>query len=386
MCVCLKPKQQTMVLLLRVTRAGLTPFCVFVKRVNVRGTRARLRRRQTTRRRDSKSMLATHKRTPSISYPVPLTEFPSPHTSPTSPSMSIKSHRGRRPSLPSPMSWLTRSSSNGFSTHPIRVSHAKSSSVGSIRHANIGTGVTIVRTPQEALAGSGVSVDSPSDQEKEYGGVGERNTLVEEDEEVVEGEEDIRSEPADQTEQTENSSVPPAYSPPRSSLPLSKSTPSLPLKDPHPGHPTRAQPHLPTGSDNQKKLPPPPLSTLFPTVPPLSAHLPSPSPPPFDCILLSPVPPSAIDFSKLLITLETCTATHRTTFGTLTSRPSHLATYLKSLFSDVDQELDPDAPSLSSAAENGSFHSIFHNHLASSGFLSPSAFNVHIFLDRASPS
>lgn len=284
------------------------------------------------------------------------------------------------------MSWLTRSSSNGFSTHPIRVSHAKSSSVGSIRHANIGTGVTIVRTPQEALAGSGVSVDSPSDQEKEYGGVGERNTLVEEDEEVVEGEEDIRSEPADQTEQTENSSVPPAYSPPRSSLPLSKSTPSLPLKDPHPGHPTRAQPHLPTGSDNQKKLPPPPLSTLFPTVPPLSAHLLSPSPPPFDCILLSPVPPSAIDFSKLLITLETCTATHRTTFGTLTSRPSHLATYLKSLFSDVDQELDPDAPSLSSAAENGSFHSIFHNHLASSGFLSPSAFNVHIFLDRASPS
>lgn len=340
----------------------------------------------------SKSMLATHKRTPSISYPIPLTDFPSPHTSPTQPSMSIRSHRGRRPSLPSPMSWLTRSSSTSSSTHPVRVSHAKSSSVGSIRHANIGTGVTIVRTPQDALAGSGVSVHSSSDQENEHGEVVARNRLVEEDEDEEGEEEEIRSEPADQTdshhaEHTENHiSVPPAYSPPRSSLPLSKSTPSLPLKDPHPGRLTRAQPHHPTASDTQKKLPPPPLSTLFP-VPPLSAHLPSPcSPPPFDCILLSPAPPSAIDFSKLLVTLETCTATHRTTFGTLTSRPSLLATYLKSLFSDIDGELDPEAPPLSSPGENGSFHSIFHNHLASSGLLSPSAFNIHIFLDRASPS
>ena len=349
--------------------------------------------RRHTRRRHSKSMLATHKRTPSISYPIPLTDFPSPHTSPTQPSMSIKSHRGRRPSLPSPMSWLTRSSSTSSSTHPILESHSKSSSVGSIRHANLGTGVTIVRTPQEALAGSGVSLHSSSDQENEHGEVVARDRLVEEDEEEEEGEEEIRSEPADQTdshhaEQTENISVPPAYSPPRSSLPLSKSTPSLPLKDPHPGRPTRVLPHAPTASDTQKKLPPPPLSTLFPAVPPLSAHshLPSPcSPPPFDCILLSPAPPSALDFSKLLVTLETCTATHRTTFGTLTSRPSRLATYLKSLFSDIDEELDPEAPSLSSP-ENASFHSIFHNHLASSGLLSPSAFNIHIFLDRASPS
>lgn len=349
-----------------------------------------------TRRRTLISMLATHKRSPSISYPIPLTDFPSPHTSPTQPSMSIKSHRGRRPSLPSPMSWLTRSSSTSSSTHPVRVSHTKSSSVGSIRHANLGTGVTIVRTPQEALAGSGVSVDGSSDQENERGEVLARNRLVEEDEEEDEEEgeeEEIRSEPADQTdsrhaEQTENISVPPAYSPPRSSLPLSKSTPSLPLKDPHhPGRPTRVHPHPPTASDTQKKLPPPPLSTLFPAVPPISAHLPSPSsPPPFDCILLSPAPPSAIDFSKLLVTLETCTATHRTTFGTLTSRASRLASYLKSLFSDIDEESDPEAPSLSSPGENSSFHSIFHNHLASSGLLSPSAFNIHIFLDRASPS
>ena len=294
------------------------------------------------------------------------------------------------------MSWLTRSSSTGSQTRSAHASHTKSSSVGNIRHGAFGPAITIVRTPQEALAGSGVSIHSSSDQENEHGEVVARNRLVEEDEdEEGEEEEEIRSEPAEtdshhaDAEHTENHiSVPPAYSPPRSSLPLSKSTPSLPLKDPHPGRLTRAQHHPPTASDTQKKLPPPPLSTLFPA-PPLSAHLLSPSsPPPFDCILLSPAPPSAIDFSKLLVTLETCTATHRTTFGTLTSRPSHLATYLKSLFSDIDGELDPEAPPLSSPGENenGSFHSIFHNHLASSGLLSPSAFNIHIFLDRASPS
>lgn len=387
---------QTMVYCYGSSGPGVPPFVFLFKGFDV-GTVAREVEKKThTRRRTLKSMLASHRRSPSISYPIPLTDFPSPHTSPTQPSMSIKSHRGRRPSLPSPMSWLTRASSTGSNMHPVRVSHTKSSSVGSIRHANLGTGVTIVRTPQEALAGSGVSVDGSSDQENDHGEVVARNRLVEEDEEEAEeeeeGEEEIRSEPADQTdshhhaEQTENISVPPAYSPPRSSLPLSKSTPSLPLKDPHP-RPTRAQPHPPTASDTQKKLPPPPLSTLFPAVPPISAHLPSPcSPPPFDCILLSPAPPSAIDFSKLLVTLETCTATHRTTFGTLTSRPSRLASYLKSLFSDIDEESDPEAPSLSSPGENGSFHSIFHNHLASSGLLSPSAFNIHVFLDRASPS
>lgn len=284
------------------------------------------------------------------------------------------------------MSWLTRSNSSSSQTRSARPSHSKSSSVGTIRHQTFGPAITIVRTPQEALAGSGVSVDClPEGGEEHHGHDGE---VYEEDEEG-----EMRSEPADQTdshaEQPEAPSVPPAYSPPRSSFPLSKSTPSLPLKDPNATRPARSPPLPPSVPDHaqatQKKLPPP-LSTLFPAVPSL-ASFPNPSsPPPFDCILLSPAPPSAIDFSKLLVTLETCTATHRTTFGTLTSRPSRLASYLKSLFSDVDEELEPEGDSLSSQAENGSFNSIFHNHLTSSGLLSPSAFNVHIFLDRASPS
>ena len=331
-------------------------------------------------------MLSTRSH-PTISYPIPLTDYPPDFHSQTQKSMSLRSHRGR-PSLGSPMSWLTRSSSTSSQTRSVHKSHSKSSSVGTITHGTFSSAITIVRTPQEALAGSGVSVDCPPGQggDERYGHEGE---IYEEDEEG-----EMRSEPADQTdshaEQSETPSVPPAYSPPRSSLPLSKSTPSLPLKDPNATRPARSPLVPPSVTDHaqltQKKLPPPPLSTLFPAVPSI-ASFPNPSsPPPFDCILLSPAPPSAIDFSKLLVTLETCTATHRTTFGTLTSRPSHLASYLKSLFSDIDEELDPEGDSLSSQAENGSFNSIFHNHLTSSGLLSPSAFNVHIFLDRASPS
>jgi hypothetical protein len=48
----------------------------------------------------------------------------------------------------------------------------------------------------------------------------------------------------------------------------------------------------------------------------------------------------------------------------------------------------PKADSLSSQANKGLFNSICYNHLTSSGLLSPSAFNVHmyIYLNRASPS
>ena len=301
--------------------------------------------------------------------------------------MSIRSHHGRRPSLSSPMSWLTRSSSTNSHEHPIRSSHSKPSTVRHIKHGTLGSGVTIVRTPQEALAGSGVSVECEEiDHEEEE----DSDRAEYEDHEETEGEEleDDEGETHQVRVGHAEIPVPPAYSPPRSSLPLSKSTPTLPLKDAHPTRPTRPPPPLPSVRDStvlQKKLPPPPLLSQFPTVPPIPAHLSPPStPPPFGCILLSPVPPHAIDFSKVLVTLETCTGTHRTTFNTLISRPSHLANYLKSLFAEVDDESVADSASLYSHTENGSFSSIFHNHLTSSGLLSPSSFNVHIFLDRAS--
>ncbi|KAI0268261.1 hypothetical protein BC834DRAFT_842285 [Gloeopeniophorella convolvens] len=311
--------------------------------------------------------------------------------------MSIKSHRGRRPSLSSPMSWLTRSSSSHSQLAPARMSESKFSTIGPIRHATLGAGVTVVRTPQEALAGSGVSVEYVSDQESdEQREVDEDGHLVEEDEDAEEGEEteeeEQHSEHTDShVEQSETPSVPPAYSPPRSSLPLSKSTPSLPLKGAYPARPTRPPPPPPSASDTavltQKKLPSTPVASMFPAVPPLPSRLATSSPPPpFECILLSSVPHSAIDFSKVLVTLETCTATHRTTLSTLTSRPSHLGSYLRSLFSDTDADTDADTASVYSHADVSSFNSIFHNHLTSSGLLPASALNVHIFLDRASAS
>jgi hypothetical protein len=309
--------------------------------------------------------------------------------------MSIRSHHGRRPSLSSPMSWLTRSSSTNSHAPAgsIRMSSSKSSTTLShIKHGTLGSGVTIVRTPQEALAGSGVSIECVSDQELDHGEEEDSDSAEDEDHEEDEGEEledDERETHQVRMGQAETRILP-AYSPPRPSLPLSKSTPTLPLQNSHRTRPTRPPPPLPSAPNvavlSQKKLPPPPLSTQFPNVPPIPAHLSPPStPPPFACILLSSVPPNAIDFSKVLVTLETCTATHRTTFNTLISRPSHLASYLKSLFADTGDESDPaDSTSLYSRTENGSFNSIFHNHLTSSGLLSPSSLNVHIFLDRAS--
>jgi hypothetical protein len=310
-------------------------------------------------------MLATHSHRPSISYPIPLTDFPPLPLPPQQQQMSLRSNNQRRPSLSSPRSWLTRSSSSP--------THSKPSTILSIKHRNFDSGVTVVRTPQEALSGSGVTVECPSDQEKD------------EEDQMEEQEQGHTTEPpaSRADHHSETPSVPPAYSPPRSSFPLSKSAPSLSLKDSaHSPRSTRPPKHNP-----QKKLPPPPLSTFFPAVPSLPVQLTSPTTPSqFECVLLTPVSPNVIDFSKVLVTLETCTATHRTTFGSLTSRPSHLANYLTSLFSDRDDELSQDAMSSASGTENGSFNSIFHNHLAASGLLSQSTYHVHIFLDRASVS
>ncbi|TFY68630.1 hypothetical protein EVG20_g3484 [Dentipellis fragilis] len=94
-----------------------------------------------------------------------------------------------------------------------------------------------------------------------------------------------------------------------------------------------------------------------------------------------------MDASKIIVTLETSTASHKTTLSTLTSRPSHLADYLKSLF-----RRNSDASSVYSRTSeycdspDTSFNSIFHHHLESSGLLPQSSTHMHIFLDRASAS
>lgn len=104
-------------------------------------------------------------------------------------------------------------------------------------------------------------------------------------------------------------------------------------------------------------------------------------------ILVSSVPSSAIDRSKIIVSLETDTKTYRTTLNTLTSRPSFLSAYLNTL---LRPRRDSDAESVYShlsdvpSTPDDTFNSIFHNHLTSSGLLPQSSSSMHIFLDRPS--
>ncbi|KAF8591526.1 hypothetical protein K439DRAFT_904102 [Ramaria rubella] len=102
-----------------------------------------------------------------------------------------------------------------------------------------------------------------------------------------------------------------------------------------------------------------------------------------------------------MVTLDTSASSLRTTYATLTSRPSHLADYLRTLarsaherskssFRDTlveqDEEYDDndedDGHRLS--APNTPFASLFAAHLASAGLLPQSAGMIHLFLDRPS--
>ncbi|KAL0949498.1 hypothetical protein HGRIS_009552 [Hohenbuehelia grisea] len=116
-------------------------------------------------------------------------------------------------------------------------------------------------------------------------------------------------------------------------------------------------------------------------VPPLPANVASSPPPPtFRPILVSEVPSGAIDHSKIIVTLETCTTTYRTTVDTLCSRSSRLATYLDTLFTRAKR--DHDAASVYSTQSDDM--STYHHHLTGLGLLHQSSFSVHIFLDRPS--
>ncbi|KDQ64556.1 hypothetical protein JAAARDRAFT_28201 [Jaapia argillacea MUCL 33604] len=335
--------------------------------------------------------MATHRPTPSssISYPRPSLErsqSPPKHAQ-RPPSPPKTPPKRRQPSLSNihPMNWLSRGSSSG-STHstgapqqaskPVRISEPKLSNgfdLSAPSHGALGLGATIVRTPQEALAGSRIQV---SYMELEDSDTGHSDDIYGEIEEEEEGNDTLPSPPS---------------SPPLPPLPLfAKSSPHLPMRETlsHPPAPSRPPPPAPAESASARPRPSlkpisPPSSEYNPPVPPLPPHLSSSPPqPPFEAILVSSLPSSTIDPSKIIVTLETCTATHRTTFSTLTSRPSSLATYLQSLLPDSDRS---SLHSTHSDADS-SFNSIFHHHLTASGLLSQSSSSIHIFLDRPSAS
>jgi len=342
-------------------------------------------------------MLATHRsHIPSSSSPLPHLSFDKSFLPSMSPSKST--HAGRRPSLSSPMSWLSRTSSSTSQTtaysaasKPIRISEPKlSASIRSLskprsrRSRVLGTGALVVRTPREALAGSGVTYDSDSDP----GDLDEKRPVDDEGEELDDDEDE---DDEDDCGALDSGKALSSYSPPLPPLPPSKASSVLPLKEASPSRPNRPTRPPPPSTEPPirpvlKRTSPSNSSDFSPPVPPVPSSL-SPLPP-FECILVSPAPSGAIDASKIIVTLETCTATHKTTLSTLTSRPSHLADYLKSL---LQPGRDSDAVSVHSrtseyfcSTPDTAFNSIFHNHLTASGLIPHFASSIHIFLDRPS--
>ncbi|CAL1700726.1 unnamed protein product [Somion occarium] len=336
-------------------------------------------------------MISTHRsqssfssRRPSISNPIPADRFvplSPPATKsppPTNTTTTAPSPPRSRSALAGSMArnWLARASSSSSGSSGSGAPYAPSKPRGVV----LGSGAIVVRTPQEALAGSSVSVYDDEDDT-----------------------------PTTQTapRSTEHYQLPASpTSPPLPPIPDFEDDEEEEGKEPEqeyrertqsrsstPSRPTRAPPPIPIEENAPVTSPPlslrpslkscsPPNSEYFPPVPALPANVP-PSPPqmPFEPILLSPAPVGTIDPSKIIVSVETCTNTFRTTLQTLTSRPSFLSTYLKSLL--PSKEGDDDEVSVRSAADSA-FNSIFHHHLTSSGLLTQTSTNIHIFLDRPS--
>ena len=324
---------------------------------------------------------------PAISNPIPQEPIlpvsigkavPVASTSATKNRSSMRpSSKLHRPSLTSPMNWLGRSSSSAGSAHtsytPSKTRKISDPQLHNnletlARSGPLGAGATVVRTPQEALSGGRADAIS----------VRSTDTLIPEEDEDIE-EAVIASPPL----------------------------PPLPLEEDHTTHrvvrrastspcPTRPVPSIPGVESSPEPSPTPSLRPSlkmldsFPPVPALPANVPSiVLPPPFDPILISGMPILGVaDRRKVIVTVETCTETFKVTLGTLCSRPSFLASYLQSQLpppSPASPSVEDEASVYSRQSEvEDSFHSIFRNHLTTSGLLPLSSAGMHIFLDRPS--
>ncbi|KAK7695865.1 hypothetical protein QCA50_000503 [Cerrena zonata] len=333
-----------------------------------------------------RSQSSTSSKRPSISSPIPSDRFVplSPPRTKSPPPAAATSPPRSRSALGGSMArgWLSRNSSSASSnsapytpSKPIRISEPKLSSAfesfNMQRGGTLGSGAIVVRTPQEALAGTNVSM--------------------------------YETEHTVQTASRSEDRYEPPMSPPLPPIPdfgdneeeeaeVREVEQAIPSRSSTPSRPTRAPPPVPL-EDNARTSPPlvarrsslkasATNSEYFPPVPALPANIPpSPPQPPFESILLSPMPTGAVDPTKVLVTLETCTTTYRTTLQTLISRPSYLSTYLKSLLVSQDRDDDDER---SMRDDDSAFNSIFHHHLTSSGLLPQTSGGVHIFLDRPS--
>lgn len=319
---------------------------------------------------------------PPISYPIPAPR-PSSQTTITSPSSPpTAQHRGRRPSISNTMHWLSRNSTQSAPyapSKPTRISEPKLvrsiELMSQARSGVLGSGATVVRTPDEALRETGVRLTfdgKAKDERASLKAESVRNSRA--SDKVVQD-----------TQNSLDESYPSPQSPPLPPLPIPEFEESQFLEGEvvevpkPPPRPTRAPPPAPSLRPSLKAKPVSITEEALP-MPPLPVNIPtSPPPPPFNPILVSEVPTGVVDPSKVIITLETCTSTFRTTLDTLKSRSSHLSAYVSTLVSPKQREST--ASSIYSTASDDM--STYRYHLTSQGLL-PQTFSIHIFLDRAS--
>lgn len=314
---------------------------------------------------------------PPVSYSYTGDASCSPDT-PLSPATT----RGRRPSISSPMHWLSRSSTQssiGSNKPPARISEPKlirsdhSLEIMTPRAGTLGSGATVVRTPDEALRDTRVRLT--------YTGLDEEATQ-DKSEEAQEIE--YRPGSVSSSSEEEDEIPSPPDSPPLPPIPAdSDEKPAShfdavpqPFAMPPP-RPNRAVPIIPTLvlRPSLKSY----RAESVDAVPALPANVsPNPIPPPFSAILVSDVP--AADPSRIIVSIETSNATYKTTLDTLSSRPSFLSSYMRSLFGR--RRSDSVASSVYSTASADM--STYRHHLMSQGLLPQTASSLHIFLDRPS--
>ncbi|GLB33880.1 hypothetical protein LshimejAT787_0107640 [Lyophyllum shimeji] len=319
---------------------------------------------------------------PPISYPFTTAPRPSSQATvvaaPVSP--PVTPPRGRRPSISNTMHWLSRSSTQSSSPYapskPTRISEPKLvrsiELLSNSRSGVLGSGATIVRTPGEALRETGVRLTFDG---KPTEGRAPSPEAVKSRSSAASSKAQLAGPPPSES---------PSVSPPLPPLPLPEEEEAEFLRESEaprqPPRPTRAPPTPPSPSLRSSLKSTVPAAEDAIQVPPLPTNIcASPRPPPFKPILVSEVPTGAVDPSKIIVTLETCTATFRTTLETLKSRPSHLSNYLSFLLPSPRASI---ASSVYSTASDDM--SSYRHHLTSQGLLPHASFSIHIFLDRPS--
>ncbi|KAF8639815.1 hypothetical protein AX17_001073 [Amanita inopinata Kibby_2008] len=313
-----------------------------------------------------------------------------------------KPSKSRRPSLSNTMHWLSRSSSPSSSApyapaKPTRISEPKL--VRSIelfsqsRTGALGSGATVVRTPEEALRETGVRLTYDG-KDKKHHGVDEHSTRPE----AIKAKSPVPD--------RHDVHVAPSQSPPLPPLPLPGEDETLFLSGsetpPQASRALRPSP-LPVNkqsynadsalalelsslpADSRRCSQDKPVYSWEEelTVPATCLNIPfKMSVPQFQPIFLSEPLVGDVDPTSTIVVLETCTTTYKTTLRTLTSQPSYLSDYLTSLLPRPRPQSDA-----SSLYSTSSVMSTFREHLASQGLAGQTTHHIiHIFLDRPSPS